>query len=74
MAGVMQQVAGMSKFQQMRAISQMGQSGLFTNPNAQLAAPKMRSKRGPLDTRAEEEKKKRKKKEAAKQRKKNRKR
>jgi signal recognition particle subunit SRP54 len=73
MAGVMQQVAGMSKFQQMRAISQMGQSGMFTNPAAQMSAPKLRSKRGPLDMRAEEEKKKRKKKEAQKQRKKNRK-
>jgi signal recognition particle subunit SRP54 len=71
MAGVMQQMAGMSKLQQFRQIKQMADGGLF-NPGAQLHAPKLRSARGPVDKRAEQEKKKKMRKEAKKQRKKNR--
>jgi signal recognition particle subunit SRP54 len=71
MAGVMQQMAGMSKLQQFRQIKQMADGGLF-NPGAQVHAQKQRSARGPMDKRAEQEKKKRMRKEAKKQRKKNR--
>jgi signal recognition particle subunit SRP54 len=71
MASMMKNMAGMSKFQQMRMMSQMGESGLF-NPNAQLQMQKQRSDRGPADQRAADEKKKRMKKEAKKQKKKNR--
>lgn len=72
MAGLMQQMAGKSKMEQFRMFQQMGQSGML-NPDAQLQAAKMRSKRGPEDFRAEAEKKKKQRKDAKKQRKKNRK-
>ena len=71
MASLMKNMAGMSKFQQMRMMSQMGDQGLF-NPNAQLNVQKQGSKSGPADKKAADEKKKRQKKEAKKQRKKNR--
>lgn len=71
MAGMMKQMAGMSKLQQMRMMSQMGDSGLF-NPNAQMSLQKQRTDQQPADRRAQEEKKKRLRKEAKKQRKKNR--
>jgi signal recognition particle subunit SRP54 len=71
MSGMMQQMAGMSKLNQMRQIKQMADGGLF-DPGARLQMQKQRSARGPLDRRAEQEKKKRLKKEAKKQRKKNR--
>jgi signal recognition particle subunit SRP54 len=71
MASMMQQMAGMSKLQQLRQIRGMVDGGMF-NPGAQIQAQKQRSARGPLDKRAEQEKKKRMKKEAKKQRKKNR--
>ncbi|MGQ0633011.1 MAG: signal recognition particle protein [Planctomycetaceae bacterium] len=72
MAGMMQQMAGMNRWQQMRAIKQMADGGMF-DPNAPVSfRKKERSARGPLDKRAEQEKKKRMRKEARKQRKKNR--
>ena len=68
----MQKMAGMNKLQQMRAIKQMADGGMF-DPNAALQMRKKdRSARGPIDKRAEQDKKKRLRKEAKKQRKKNR--
>jgi len=71
MSGMMQQMAGMSKLNQMRQIKQMADGGLF-DPGARIQMQKQRSSRGPIDRRAEQEKKKRQRKEAKKQRKKNR--
>jgi signal recognition particle subunit SRP54 len=71
MSGMMQQMAGMSKLNQMRQIKQMADGGLF-DPGARIQMQKQRSARGPIDRRAEQEKKKRQRKEAKKQRKKNR--
>ena len=71
MSGMMQQMAGMSKWQQMRQIKQMADGGLF-NPGAQIQVQKQRSARGPLDKKALQDKKKKQRKEAKKQRKKNR--
>jgi signal recognition particle subunit SRP54 len=71
MQGMMQQMAGMGKVQQMRQLKQLSESGMF-DPGAQIQAKKQRSSRGPLDKQAEQEKKKRLRKEAKKQRKKNR--
>jgi len=71
MGGVMQKMAGMSNFERMRAMAQMGPEMMQSGGSLQVA--KQRSKRGPADLKAAEEKKKRQKKDAAKQRKKNRK-
>ena len=71
MSGMMQQMAGMGKIQQMRQLKQMTESGMF-NPGQQLQSKKQRSARGPLDQQAEQEKKKKLRKDAKKQRKKNR--
>jgi signal recognition particle subunit SRP54 len=71
MSGLMQQMAGMNKWQQMRQIRQMADGGLF-NPGAQIQVTKQRSARGPADKKLLQDKKKKQRKEAKKQRKKNR--
>ncbi|MFN0053672.1 MAG: signal recognition particle protein [Planctomycetales bacterium] len=71
MSGMMQQMAGQSRWQQMRQLRQMADSGML-DPGAQIGSQKQRSARGPLDKKAYEDKKKRLRKEAKKQRKKNR--
>ena len=72
MSGVMQQMSGLNKLQQFKAMKQMTDMGMF-NPNApDMQLKKERSARGPLDKRADQEKKKQKRKEAKQQRKKNR--
>ncbi len=71
MSGMMQNMAGMGKVQQMRQLKQMSDSGMF-DPGRQVQTQKQRSARGPLDKQAEQEKKKKMRKEAKKQRKKNR--
>jgi signal recognition particle subunit SRP54 len=72
MAGMMQQMAGMNKFQQMRQIKQMADGGLF-NPGAEIQFQKKGTAASPVDKRAMQDKKKKQRKEAKKQRKKNRK-
>jgi signal recognition particle subunit SRP54 len=71
MSALMQQMAGMNKFQQMRQIKQMADSGLL-DPGAQLQLRKKGSASSPIDKRAQQDKKKKQRKEAKKQRKKNR--
>jgi signal recognition particle subunit SRP54 len=71
MSGMMQQMAGMSRWQQMRQIRQMADGGMF-DPGAQVQVQKQRSARGPLDKKLLQEKKKKQRKEARNQRKKNR--
>jgi signal recognition particle subunit SRP54 len=71
MSSLMQSMAGMSKFEQMRQMKQLADGGMF-NPGAQLQLQKQRSGRGPMDKKAAEEKKKKMRKDAKKQRKKNR--
>ncbi|MSR60728.1 MAG: signal recognition particle protein [Planctomycetaceae bacterium] len=71
MSGMMQQMAGMNKWQQMRQIKQMADGGLF-DPGAQIQIAKKSTALGPLDKRAQQDKKKKQRKDARKQRKKNR--
>lgn len=71
MAGMMQQMAGMNKWQQIRQIKQMADGGLF-NPGAQIQVKKKGTAASPVDKRAQQDKKKKQRKEAKKQRKKNR--
>jgi signal recognition particle subunit SRP54 len=68
MAGVMQQMAGKNRFEQLRAIRQMGEAGMF-DPDARLKQEKQRSKRGPVDKNKLRDKKKQHRKEVRKQRK-----
>lgn len=55
MAGMMQQMAGMSVSERMSKVREMSD---MTNPNAQMRAEKQRSKRGALDKNALRDKKK----------------
>ena len=48
MSGMMQKMAGMSMRQRMRAVHEMGESGVLDG-SAQLRKEKQRSKRGPTD-------------------------
>lgn len=72
MAGMMQQVAGLSKVEQLRAIQGMQKTML--NPAASLQKKKERSKRGPTDRNELRDRKKQQRKQAKEQRKRNKKR
>ena len=71
MAGMMQTLAGQSKWQQLRQIRQMADGGMF-DPGAQVQFQKARPVQTPEDRRAMQDKKKKQRKDAKKQRKKNR--
>jgi len=71
MAGMMQNLAGQSKWQQLRQIRQMADGGVF-DPGAQVQFQKVKPVQAPADRRAMQEKKKKQRKDAKKQRKKNR--
>ena len=71
MSGMMQKMSGLGMMDRMKAMTQLGQAGMF-NPGASLQQTKERSKRGPADQRMADEKKKKARKEAKKQKKRNR--
>jgi signal recognition particle subunit SRP54 len=71
MSGKLQQMAGMGLKDRLRAVKELADSGM-TDPNAQFAKDKLRSKRGPLDSAKAREKKKQQRKEKRKARKRNR--
>lgn len=70
---MMQEMAGMGMRDRMRAVQQMGNSGML-DPGAEIKDKKFRSKRGPLDSNKAKEKRKKDRKAAAKAKKRNRKR
>lgn len=71
MSGMMQKMSGLGMMDRMKAMSQLGQAGMF-NPGANLKQQKERSKRGPADQKLADEKRKKARKEAKKQKKRNR--
>jgi signal recognition particle subunit SRP54 len=71
MSGMMQQMAGMGLKDRLRAVRELADAGM-TDPNAQFATDKLRSKRGPLDSAKAREKKKQQRKDKRKARKRNR--
>ena len=73
MRKMMQEMAGMGMRDRMRAVQQMGNSGML-DPGAEIKDKKFRSKRGPLDSNKAKEKRKKDRKAAAKAKKRNRKR
>jgi signal recognition particle subunit SRP54 len=71
MSGMMQKMSGLGMMDRMKAMSQLGQAGMF-NPGANLKQQKERSKRGPADQKLADEKRKKARKESKKQKKRNR--
>jgi signal recognition particle subunit SRP54 len=71
MSGMMQQMAGMGLKDRLRAVRELADAGM-SDPNAQFATDKLRSKRGPLDSAKAREKKKQQRKDKRKARKRNR--
>jgi len=72
MSGIMQNVAGMGKMDQMKAIKGMADDGML-NPGASVKKEKQRSKRGPQDEQQARDKKKQQRKKARKAKRRNRK-
>ena len=71
MGKLMQDMAGMSVRDRMKAVKQMADGGMM-DPNADLKEKKIRSKRGPADSNALRDKKKKQRKDARKAKKRNR--
>jgi signal recognition particle subunit SRP54 len=69
MSGMMQRMAGLSKREQLKAVSQMAPD--MMNPGAQIKQDKQRSKRGPTDKNTLRDKKKQQRQRAKQARKKN---